>query len=311
LADRGSALRAEPASVARQRRVLVAVALVVLAIALGWDVAREDKGVVLAERDFYGVLRVVRDETGQPDENLRLLNGRTSHGMQLTAPFRRDEPTTYYGPSSGVGLAIRRHPTRLAGRPLRVGVIGLGVGTLAAWSRPGDSFRFYELDPQVAQLSRGDAPLFSFLRDARGQVTLTLGDGRLALESEPPQAYDVLVVDAFSSDAVPVHLLTREAFLTYLRHLAEAGVLAVHVTNRHLDLKPVVRGVAGELGLLTEHVPSLDHGLEWGSDWMLAARDRTPFADEQIAAALLPRAPGARELHWTDAWSDLLGVLKR
>ena len=308
------ALLLGPATLAwatRQRHVLVAVALVVLAVALAWDVARDAKGVVLAERGFYGVLRVVRDEAGQPDEKLRLLNGRISHGMQLTAPARRDVPTTYYGPRSGVGLAIRRHPKRLAGRPLRVGVIGLGVGTLAAWSRPGDSFRFYELDPQVAQLSRGGAPLFSFLRDARGQVTLSLGDGRLALESEPPQAYDVLVVDAFSSDAVPVHLLTREAFLAYLRHLAEAGVLAVHVTNRHLDLRQVVRGVASELGLKSEHVPSVDHGLEWGCDWMLVARDSTLLADEQISAASLPRAPGARELRWTDAWSDLLSVLKR
>jgi spermidine synthase len=194
---------------------------------------------------------------------------------------------------------------------MRVGVIGLGVGTLAAWSRPGDSFRFYELDPQVASLSAGDAAFFTYLRDARGQSTVTLGDARLALESEPPEAYDVLVLDAFSSDAIPVHLLTLEAFEVYLRHLAPGGVLAVHVTNRHLDLKPVVRGAASRLGLQAEHVPSILNGFAWGADWMLLARERTLLADELVSAASLPRLPGARTLVWTDAWSDLVSVLKR
>ena len=208
-------------------------------------------------------------------------------------------------------LAIRRHAKRLAGRPMRVGVIGLGVGTLAAWSRPGDSFRFYELDPQVARLSEGDAAYFTFLSDARGEAAVVLGDARLALESEPPQAFDVLVLDAFSSDAIPVHLLTLEAFEVYLRHLAPGGALAVHVTNRHLDLKPVVRGAASRLGLQAEHVPSTLDGFSWGSDWMLVARERTQLADEVISAATLPRLPGSRALVWTDAWSDLVSVLKR
>ena len=257
------------------------------------------------------MLRVVREEPGEPDEYVKLLHGQITHGLQLSAPSRRAELTAYYGPSSGAGLAIRRHPKRRASRPMRVGVIGLGVGTLAAWSRPGDVFRFYEIDPEVARLSEGSHPAFSYLRDARGDVSVSLGDGRLVLEREAPQAFDVLAVDAFSSDAIPTHLLTREAFGVYLRHLAEGGVVAVHVTNRYLDLKPVVRGAAAALGLHAEHVPSFEQGFLWSSDWMLVTRDRALLEDEVVSAATLPPLPHAGAVVWTDDWSNLLGVLKR
>jgi spermidine synthase len=296
---------------ARQLRVVSAVGTAVLAVALAVDVVGDREGVEVASRGFYGVLRVVREEAGEPDELLKLLHGRICHGTQLTAARRRAEATTYFGPSSGVGLALLRHPTRLAGRPMRVGVIGLGVGTLAAWSRPGDAFRFYELDPAVARLSAGEGPVFTHLRDAAGEVGVALGDGRLVLEREPPQDYDVLVVDAFSSDAIPTHLLTREAFAAYLRHLAPGGVLAVHVTNRYVDLKPVVRGAAVALGLEAEHVPSFENGTGWSSDWMLVARDRALLDDEVVSAATLPRLPRAEVIAWTDDWSNLLRVLKR
>jgi hypothetical protein len=295
----------------RQLRVAAAMAVVVLAVALAMDIVAQGRGVERASRDFYGVLRVVREEPGWPDEYLKLLHGRISHGTQLTASGRRGELTTYFGPSSGVGLAIRRHAKRLAGRPMRVGVIGLGVGTLAAWSLPGDVFRFYELDPEVARLSGGERPVFTYLRDARGEVSVALGDGRRALAREAPQGYDVLVVDAFSSDAIPTHLLTREAFAAYLRHLAEGGVLAVQVTNRYVDLKPVVRGAAAALSLHAEHIPSIEKGILWSSDWMLVARDRALLEDEVVSAATLPRLPHADEVAWTDDWSDLLRVVRR
>jgi spermidine synthase len=139
---------------------------------------------------------------------------------------------------------------------------------------------------------------------------VSLGDGRLVLEREAPQAFDVLAVDAFSSDAIPTHLLTREAFGVYFRHLAEGGALAVHVTNRYLDLKPVVRGVAAELGLHAEHVPSLPQGLLWSSDWMVVTRDRAVLEDEVVSAATLPPLPDAGAVVWTDDWSNLLAVLK-
>jgi spermidine synthase len=295
----------------RQLQVAAAVGIVALAVALAVDVVGQRRGAERATRGFYGVLRVVREEPGEPDEHLRLLHGRISHGTQLTSPRRRAEATTYFGPKSGVGLALLRHPKRLAGGPLRVGVIGLGVGTLAAYCRGGDVFRFYELDPAVEHLSEGESPVFTFLRDAPGEVSVTLGDGRLTLGVEAPQAYDVLVVDAFSSDAIPTHLLTREAFLTYLRHLAPGGVLVVQITNRYVDLKPVVRGAAAALQLQAEHVPSFEHGMRWSSDWMLVARDRTLLDDEAVSAATLPRLRGAFDLLWTDDWSNLFSVLKR
>lgn len=296
---------------ARQLRVAAAMAVVVLAVALAVDIVAQGRGVMRASRGFYGVLRVVREEAGEPDEYLKLLHGRISHGTQLADPARRGELTTYFGPSSGVGLAIRRHPKRLAGRPMRVGVVGLGVGTLAAWSLAGDVVRFYELDPEVARLSGGKRPSFTYLRDARGEVSVALGDGRLALEREAPQGYDVLVVDAFSSDAIPTHLLTREAFAVYLRHLAEGGVLAVQITNRYVDLKPVVRGAAAALSLHAEHIPSIEKGILWSSDWVLVARDRALLEDEVVSAATLPRLARADEVLWMDDWSNLLRVVKR
>jgi spermidine synthase len=307
----GRAATDQAAAFTRQLRVALALAVVVLGVGLGAEITADGRGVERATRGFYGVLRVVREEPGFPDECLRLLHGRISHGTQLVAPSRRTELTTYFGPSSGAGLAIGHHPKRLAGRPMRIGVIGLGVGTLAAWSRAGDVVRFYELDPDVARLSAGEAPVFTFVRDARGEVDVALGDGRLSLEREAPQGYDVLVLDAFSSDAIPVHLLTREAFGVYLRHLSEEGVVAVHVTNRYLDLKPVVRGAARALSLWAEHVPSPDTGMLWASDWMLVARGRAVLDDEVISAATLPRLRGAGEVLWTDDWSNLLPVVKR
>jgi spermidine synthase len=308
--DEAPRIDSPPAST-RQLRVAAALAIVALAGTLTVDIVSEDRGLLLASRGFYGVLRVVREEPGEPDEYVKLLHGQITHGLQLSASSRRAELTAYYGPSSGVGLAIRRHPKRLASQPMRVGVIGLGVGTLAAWSRPGDVFRFYEIDPAVARLSEGPHPVFSYLRDARGHVSVSLGDGRLVLDREAPQAFDVLVVDAFSSDSIPVHLLTREAFGVYLRHLAEGGTLAVHVTNRHLDLKPVVRGAAAQLGLHAQHVPSFEQSLLWSSDWMLATRDRALLEDELVSAATLPPLPHAGAVVWRDDWSDLLRALKR
>ncbi len=311
-ADPTSGLRASNDRVAGVRlAIATTAAIVLLAAALALDVAATRAGVVLARRGFYGVLRVVRVNAGQPDEQLKLLHGLIAHGLQLSDPVRRREPTTYFGPSSGVGLALTRHPRRLAGQPLRVGIVGLGVGTLAAWSRPADVFRFFELDPEVARLSRGDAPVFRYLRDAEGDVSVTLGDGRLALEREPPLRLDVLVLDAFSSDAIPVHLLTREAFDLYERHLAAGGVLVVQVTNRYLDLKPVVRGAAALRGLSAVHVPSYERGTLWPSDWMLVTRERALLEDEVITAASLPPLGRSQPIVWTDDWSDLLRVLKR
>ena len=141
------------------------------------------------------------------------MNGTIDHGLQFLSPARRDLPTTYYGPDSGIGITLKAAG---ATSPLNVGVIGLGVGTLAAYGRQGDRYKFYEINPLVVQLANQE---FSFLRDSEAKIDIVLGDGRLSLEQEPPQGFDVLVVDAFSGDSIPVHLLTREAFELYFRHL--------------------------------------------------------------------------------------------
>ena len=278
---------------------------------LAHDVIASRRRAVLVERGFYGALRVEREAVGTRDEALKLTHGRTAHGLQLVDPARRGEPTTYFGPRSGVGLAIRRHPRRLRGEPMRIGIVGLGVGTLAAWSRPGDTVRFYELDPEVVRLSQGEHPLFTYLRDAEAAVSVAVGDGRLSLEREAPVGFDVLVLDAFSSDAIPTHLLTREAFAVYLRHLGAEGVLAVHVTNRYVDLKPVVRGVAASASLRAVHVPSFERGALWSSDWMLVGRGGGVLDDELVSAGSLPPLGGRRDVVWTDDWSDLVSALKR
>jgi hypothetical protein len=310
LADPDSSRRAGPPGRPLTIRLLATVGLVALALALGAHATGENHGVEIARRGFYGVLRVIRERPGGADECLELLHGRIAHGMQLTDQRRRLEATTYFGPSSGVGLAIGRHPKRLAGQPMRVGVVGLGVGTIAAWSEPGDTFRFYELDPEVARLSQGPSPVFTYLRDAPGSVSLVLGDGRLVLEQEPPQGFDVLVLDAFSGDAIPVHLLTQEAFAAWRRHIGPAGILAVHITNRYLDLKPVLRTIASDQGLAALHIPSYEKGVRWGSDWMLLAHDATVLRDEVIDAATLPALRRLDRVLWTDQWSDLLRILK-
>src|SRR5262249_33070307 len=265
-------------------------------------------------RNFYGILRVFRDDAGTPDEVVKLKHGRIYHGLQYVFEGRRQGVTSYYGPLSGIGLALRRHPRRLRGEPLRVGVVGLGTGTLAAYANEGDVFRFYEINPEVIALSRGPRPTFTFLQDCRGTVDVVPGDARLSLESEAPQGFDVLAVDAFSSDAIPVHQLTREAIVLYFRHLRPPdGVVVLHVSNRFLDLRPVVRGLAGRLGLRAALVSDPGHPGFWPSEWILLDGGKGGVLDDPdvsaVAIEMPTREPGLPL--WTDTHSDLLRVVKR
>ncbi|MDJ0866979.1 MAG: fused MFS/spermidine synthase, partial [Myxococcota bacterium] len=198
---------------------------------------------IAARRSFYGVLRVYEHASTETPTFRALWHGAVRHGMQWTDAARRRVPTTYYGPESGGTLAITAHPERMARlrrepgwTPLHVGVVGLGVGTLATYGHPGDHFRFYEIDEEVLSLAR---EYFTFLEDSAASVEVVLGDARIRLTEElassGSQRFDVLVLDAFSSDSVPMHLLTREAFELYAAHLEPDGVLAIHVSNRHLD----------------------------------------------------------------------------
>ncbi|BAU49303.1 membrane protein [Sulfurifustis variabilis] len=264
---------------------------------------------IAASRNFFGVFQVFAEEGEDGDIVLALRHGRTVHGMQSLAAQRRAEPNTYYTAASGIALALRRHPRRREGLPLRIGVVGLGTGTLAAYGRAGDYLRFYEINPAVASLAGArEGALFTFLRDTPAAVSVVLGDARLALERElrkgRPQGFDVLVLDAFNSGSIPVHLLTREAVALYVRHLEpENGVIALHVSNRYLDLRPLVAALAGELGLSHAISHHDDRGL-WSSTWAFLAR--------RPEALPVPPGPAPARLAtaWRDDHSNLLPLLR-
>src|SRR3989454_950080 len=213
-----------------------------LAVTLFRTYSENSADTRVTSRNFYGVLNV-RD-TGEGSEAIRVLShGTIIHGKQFLEADRRDWPTSYYGLRSGIGLALldaRGHG------PLPVGVVGPGAGTVAARGRTGDVFRFYDINSDVVELARSE---FTFLKDSLAKVEVVLGDARLSLDREPARNFDVLALDAFSSDAIPVHLLTVQAFRTYLRHMKPGGILAVHTSNRYLDLVPVVQQAARRLSL--------------------------------------------------------------
>lgn len=284
-----------------------------LAIAVTW---LEHRRPLHAGRNFYGAVRVMEAAPDTPEWRRDLWHGGIGHGSQHLAPERRREPMLYYYEGTGVKTALDRHPKRRAGEPLSVGVLGLGAGSLAAHSRSGDRFRFYELDPQVERVARR---YFTYLGDAAGEIEVALGDGRLSLEreeaaGEPP--WDVLVLDAFTGDAVPVHLLTAEAFDLYRRRLAPGGVIAAHISNRHVDLAPVVRAQAlalGAISLLTESDPDPE-AYRYAATWALLTWSSDFVTDPSVLARARPfRGEAARPgeaYRWTDDYSNLWRVLR-
>ncbi len=262
--------------------------------------------VVVMQRNFYGTLRV--REQGSGDLQVRrLLHGVILHGEQYTIHPERLEPGTYYTRTSGVGRAIG---ARQAQGPIRLGVVGLGVGTLAAYGRAGDVVRFYELDPDVLALARTH---FDYLKSTPAALEFALGDARLSLEREgaagTPQRFDVLAIDAFSSDSIPVHLITREAIRVYMQHLAPGGILAVHVSNRFLDLKPVLANIAQAEGLVVRNVTDYPPEPASMTDWVLIAATPAAFEAEGLEVAE-PIEPVPAYSLWTDQFNNLLDVLK-
>ena len=263
-------------------------------------------GVEVVQRNFYGVLmvRVETDDRPEPAPLYQLIHGRTMHGMQYFSPQQRRWPTSYYGPYSGVGLVLTHHR---AGQPRHVGIVGLGIGTLAAYGQAADRLRFYEINPAVTALAEH---FFTYLQDCPAASETVLGDARISLERELPQEFDVLVLDAFSSDAIPIHLLTEEAFQIYLRHLKPDGILAVHISNVHVDLRPVLAGHARRLGLSELTVASdadADRGVR-AAVWSLLAADPSALEIPELQRAAL--APGSRSLRWTDDRHSLFEVLR-
>ncbi len=257
----------------------------------------------LMARNFYGGLRVNQYDAGTEDESIVLVHGTVDHGMQFTAPERRREHVTYYGTESGVGLAL----TSLRRSSLRVGVIGLGAGSLASYAERGDVFRFYEINPLIEKIARSE---FTYLPDCRGKIEVVMGDGRLSLEREPGQNYDLLAVDAFSGDAVPVHLLTKQALELYFRHLKPEAVLALHITNTHLDLAPVIEKLGRELGkhaVLIVTDKDEDEKV-YSTRWALLSSK--PFTSPAILDAAEELTQRADLRLWTDDYNNLFQILK-
>jgi uncharacterized membrane protein YhaH (DUF805 family)/protein-L-isoaspartate O-methyltransferase len=260
-------------------------------------------------RNFFGVLTIWEESPNDPDEHKLLMqHGTTFHGLQFIAPEKKDMPTAYYSPTSGIGLTLRNMPKQ-EGR--RIGIVGLGVGTIAIYGHKTDTIRFYEINPEVERLAR---KYFTYLEDSQAQVEVTLGDGRLSMERESPQNYDVLVVDAFSSDAVPVHLLTTEAMEIYLKHLAEDGVLAFHISTQHLDLNSVVWKQAEHFGLQTAWIENSEDDRKGAlaSDWILLSRS-SHFLDSQVIKRVEKNLKNHRKnvSLWTDDHMNLLEILKK
>ena len=264
-------------------------------------------GVALEQtRNFYGVLRVLEKAPSDPARHQLLhTHGRIVHGAQFRSPEKAHLPTEYYGEHGGIGQLL----VATEGRPRRIGVIGLGVGVLAAYGRAADEITYYEINPDViAQAQRH----FTFLRGSAARIAIVEGDARLTLEQAADRGFDILAVDAFSGDSIPAHLLTAEAFALYRRHLAPAGVLAVNISNRHLDLRPIVWANARRYGWHSALVYSgeePEHGTV-ASEWaLLAAAPAGPIA--RRFPWLGPEAPHARLVLWTDQFSNLFSLLRR
>jgi spermidine synthase len=276
-----------------------------------WE-ERSSTPTLSATRNFYGTLKVLDYYANDPEDNYHLLlHGATTHGLQFTKPEKALIATTYYAESSGVGLAINALPEG----PRRLGLVGLGTGSLCTYGRKGDYLRIYEINPDVEQLARTH---FKYLDYCQAEVEIAMGDARLVMEREveagKAQRFDLLALDAFSSDAIPVHLLTKEAFALYLKQIKPGGVLAIHISNRYLDLEPVVQKLAAHYGL---HVATIsdDNAPDWwvySTTWMLVTANKDFLAHETIKAAAEPDDATKKDLPlWTDDFASLYAIMKQ
>jgi hypothetical protein len=286
-------------------RLFWATAVVAMAVVLVRSANSYQKNAILLVRNFYGALRIkeFRDWLKQP--YYTLYNGKIEHGAQFRNPPQSLQPTTYYGPKSGIGLAL----AYFDGKPKRVGVVGLGAGTLAAYGRAGDYFRFYEINPLIRQIATTS---FTYLHETPAKTEIAMGDARLSLSSEAPQEFDVLAVDAFSGDAIPVHLLTREAFALYLQHLKPTGVLAIHTSNTYLDLEPLVQLLANDAGYTAGWVSNDDdrRKLVDASDWVLVTRNNRFLDNLKTSTFVEPIIVPPKLRAWTDDYNNLFQILR-
>ena len=287
------------------------IGLVTLSIFLWMHIREQREDSIATRRSFYGVLNVYEFDAGSRQHQYGFFHGRIKQGMQFQQSPYRLLPTTYYTLDSGIGVAIGSHPMRNAGS-LNVGIIGLGVGTIAAYGLPGDDFRFYEINPDVERLAHD---YFTFLSATEGNNMVVLGDGRISLERELRETgsrqFDVLALDAFNGDGIPVHLLTQEAFELYWAHLKPDGILAVHLTNLHFDLSDVARILAREFNkqaiLISDNAKE---SYDCSSDWVLITSNERFLTAPGLSKSVRswPRLT-PKEIRWTDDYSNLIGVL--
>ncbi|MGE0432343.1 MAG: spermidine synthase [Planctomycetota bacterium] len=291
-------------------------AIIVLAVALVWQINKGMESATEVRRNFFGSLKVTEQETTASHDGVtrhvivrELTHGVINHGTQYIDPELSRAATTYYGPGSGVGKALTWGLER--GGERRVAVIGLGTGTLAAWADPQDYFAFYEINPIVLDLATRQ---FSYVPDARARgatVEIKLGDARLVMEREEPCHYDLIAVDAFSSDAIPTHLLTRECMQVYLKHLEPEGIIAIHISNRHLDLKRVVKAIGDDAGLKLALINASNDGIGTSSNtWVLASRSAVPLENEHLVEVTDPFPDNLTPVLWTDDYTNLWSVLR-
>ncbi|MEO8497478.1 MAG: fused MFS/spermidine synthase, partial [Planctomycetota bacterium] len=296
-----------------KQSVAFAICFALLLVVVRAQFVEFTSDAVISLRNFYGVLYVDEDDADVPLLHIReLLNGHILHGSQFVDEELSQNPTTYYSEESGIGVALTHFPSQ---ESKRVATVGLGTGTIAAYAQQGDFFCFYEINPNVRLLATTE---FSYLRDAaqRGAaVSIELGDARISFERQEPQHYDIIALDAFSGDAIPAHLLTREAFAEYFRHLDDGGVIAVHISNRHLDLTPVIGGIAEHYKYSLLLVETTDDGSTGnaGSDWLLLTRNEDFLKDADVVerSEVVERDDYKSIRPWTDQFSNLFEILEK
>jgi hypothetical protein len=287
-------------------RVLMIIAVGALAGYLGRKEVQDLKGYRLTVRNFYGALKVRDDDVGTEFGERVLLHGTINHGNQLLTPEKRYITTSYYSENSGLGRAIRALQER---GPVRIGSIGLGAGVTTNYGRQGDYLRVYEINPLVEKIAQTE---FTFFPHSAADKKIMMGDARLVLESQQSQQFDILAVDAFSSDSIPVHLLTREAFALYFRQLKPNGVLALHISNRYLDLAPVCAAGAKAFDKKATVVADDGEGGSYlnSSTWVLVTSDTSlTDAPSFMGANMYPPNLPEKFRPWTDDYSNIWQIL--
>ncbi|HEY1938258.1 MAG TPA: fused MFS/spermidine synthase [Candidatus Angelobacter sp.] len=281
-------------------------ATVALLVVVALQVRSYSEDAIVQVRSFYGTLRVTEENSDEAGMFRTLIHGNIQHGTEYFASeeFRTD-PTTYYTHNSGIGLAL---DLCCKGKARRVGAVGLGAGTLATYGKPGDVFRFYEIDSHVEIIAKN---VFTYLRESKARIEIAHGDARLSMEAEPPENYDVIAVDAFSGDAIPVHLITSEAIQLYLRHLEPGGIIAFHISNLYLDLAPVVKQQADHAGLKAVNIstPEHDNTGAFAAQWVLVTSNEKFLSLPEITKASQEIAVHPNLRLWTDDYSSLLPIL--